>query len=79
MNSLINNINFPLLKKQKETLIKAIGSLEVSSEPEHQENADHLTGILYILDSLQDLAVEQGAEYIEVFGEEALSPVRYGK
>lgn len=58
----ITKMNWPLLRKQKETLI------ELADARPHQVG-DHLWGIINLLDAIQDEAVDTGlATSEEVFG-----------
>ena len=53
MEKFLKNIDFKDLKKQKKTL------LEVISRAETQKEADNLNGILHLIDSIQDIAVDE--------------------
>lgn len=56
----ISNIDFPALRKQKQALLQAIDRAGA--------DAAELTGILHLLDAIQDKAAEQ-CEEAEIFGE----------
>ena len=59
------NIDYHLLRKQKQTLNELIA--EQSLTPEHQED---LTGLVNFIDDLQDEATDElGVPEAEVFGE----------
>jgi hypothetical protein len=51
----INKIDFTTLRTQKTTLLKVIDQLENDGN----SNADDLTGILHLIDALQDYAVDE--------------------
>jgi hypothetical protein len=62
----MKNISWELLKKQKETLNDVITEYENKNMT---RTVDHLTGILYLIDSIQDEAVDSGNfTELEVFG-----------
>jgi hypothetical protein len=64
----INNINFPLLSKQKTSLINMIGDWESSDDVEKREQASDVEGILNLIDYIQDYATDvKGIPQKEVF------------
>ena len=78
IEDLMNGIDFEMLKKQKKDLVSVIGHLESSAKTvgkaseifgkQIQDQADSLQGILNIIDSIQDLAVDvYGEDENEVF------------
>ena len=52
----IKNIDWKLLRKQKRTLLKTIIKLETGDEDDPV--TDDLDGILHLIDSIQDYAVD---------------------
>lgn len=76
MEQFLENINFKELKAQKLHLLNSITEFEKSEE--HKEKADALTGILGLIDEIQDIAVDEfGYEESEVFNlnEEEFEPL----
>jgi len=63
------NIDWALLREQKEDLLSVIHLLQSESDESAQKQADSLIGILHLIDSIQDEAVDSG-EFTEkeVFG-----------
>jgi len=66
------DIDFEDLKGQKQSLLKAIRHYEacrlVTADGMHgKEESENLTGILHLLDAIQDSAVEQGEKESTVF------------
>ena len=62
----MKNIDWELLKKQKLSLLETITYLEKNSLP--KDFTDDLTGIVHLIDSLQDYAVDDcGLEEDQVF------------
>ena len=53
MEKFLKNIDFKDLKKQKKTLLEAI------TKAETQKEQDNLNGILHLIDSIQDIAVDE--------------------
>ena len=53
MEDFLKKISFPLLKKQKATLLKVIENTD------NVKQLEHLEGILLLIDGLQDLAVDK--------------------
>ena len=71
MNYLLD-VDFEDLKSQKKSLLAAISYYEccelVASDGKYgKEESEGLTGILHLLDSIQDQAVEMGVKEDEVF------------
>lgn len=66
LNRIIKTIDYPLLRKQKESLLKCIDGM-----PAHlATNNDLLEGLLCLLDEIQDAVVEDGIKTEkEVFGD----------
>ena len=69
---LISGINWKLLKKQKKSLLETIDYMGrknmVSSGKHYKELVDDLTGILNLVDTIQDYAVDTlGIDENEVF------------
>ena len=59
------NINWELLRKQKSTLFNLI------QEIDNVEQVEHLEGIIYLIDAVQDEAVDnEGVDENLVFGTE---------
>ena len=59
----ISNIDFALLKEQKQLLIEAIESIEEETEnfgDDAQDKLDALNGILNMIDNIQDAIVRDG-------------------
>jgi hypothetical protein len=56
MEKFLRKIDFKLLKKQKQTLLKVIFRLNKEGK---QKEEDGLTGILTLIDNLQDEAVDK--------------------
>ena len=52
---LIEKIDYPALKAQKLSLLETIDALEKEGK---KKEADHLTGILGLIDNIQDYAVD---------------------
>ena len=66
MSEAIKNINWELLRKQKQHLLEVLDIPNSGISPEHK---DSLQGILHLLDSIQDEAAdEHGVPEEEVFG-----------
>ena len=64
---MVDNIDYPLLRQQKLTLLKVI---DRSSAFRYKQEEEDLTGILHLIDSIQEDAVdEEGIPETEVFGE----------
>lgn len=62
----IDGIDWKLLREQKITLLNVIGEITHTGQPERVE---HLDGIINLIDSIQDEAVETGkVSEAEVFG-----------
>lgn len=68
MKNPIENIDFTELRNQKRTLIDSIAVIEAvcskmaeSGDPveDQEEKINHLTGILHMIDSIQDYAVDE--------------------
>lgn len=55
---LISRIDWKLLKKQKKTLLAVIEENEINTVLQNPERVDDLTGILNLVDSIQDFAVD---------------------
>lgn len=53
MEEFLKKINFPLLKKQKQTLLKVIENTD------NVKQLEHLEGILVLIDALQTEAVDK--------------------
>ena len=64
MIDFLRKIDYKMLGEQKQALLVTIDNLEKKRE---KENAEHLTGILHLIDSIQDKAVEEGFPENEVF------------
>ena len=61
----VRNINWELLRKQKSTLFNFI------QEIDNVEQVEHLEGIIYLIDAVQDEAVDnEGTDEDIVFGTE---------
>ena len=61
----VRNINWELLRKQKSTLFNLI------QEIDNVEQVEHLEGIIYLIDAVQDEAVDnEGTDEDIVFGTE---------
>jgi hypothetical protein len=61
----INRIDWGLLKKQKASLLDVI---ETISSKDNEQKKDDLTGILHLIDAIQDYAVDSmGLQEDEVF------------
>jgi len=61
----VRNINWELLRKQKSTLFNLI------QEIDNVEQVEHLEGIIYLIDAVQDEAVDnEGTDENLVFGTE---------
>ena len=59
----VSNIDFALLKQQKQLLIETIKSIEEEAEnfgDDAQDKLDALNGILNMIDSIQDAIVRDG-------------------
>ena len=59
----ISNIDFAMLKEQKQLLIETIKSIEEEAEnfgDDAQDKLDALNGILNMIDSIQDAIVRDG-------------------
>lgn len=66
---LISEINWNMLRLQKQTLLGIIAEKECIHTWEAEEQIDDLEGILGLIDSIQDYAVdEMGVPEEEVFG-----------
>ena len=63
-NNLIDEMSWPLLRDQKQTLLETIASVDSI------EAKDHLSGLLQLIDAIQDYAVDEyGLSETKVFGE----------
>jgi hypothetical protein len=58
-------VDWPLLREQKQTLLKVIDESAVCRRPARERD---LTGILHLIDAVQDKAVEEGVSEEVVFG-----------
>jgi hypothetical protein len=73
MENPIEHIDFTTLRSQKTTLLETIDFIEKSGIKWHesvdtQQIVDDLTGILHLIDSIQDYAVDElGVPEIHVF------------
>lgn len=62
-----DNIDYPLLREQKQTLLKVINRAKAYRYTQEEED---LTGILHLIDGLQDNAVDvDGVDPKQVFME----------
>jgi hypothetical protein len=60
----LSNVDWGLLRKQKLSLLKAV---KVRAKARASDTADHLRGLLHLLDHIQDQAAETLGEEV-VFG-----------
>ena len=68
MGQFINKMDFKLLKQQKTTLIKIQAKLEKPNPKFTQKEWDTLEGIINLVDSIQDIAVDEyGVSQRKVF------------
>lgn len=68
LDAIIQGVDWRLLKGQKDILIHMIEDWSQSDDPIQKENAKEVEGILNLLDSLQDYAVDTlGKSEKEVF------------
>lgn len=69
LDALLNNINWSLLREQKQQLLHSIDLFDLPSQGEASRVArDHLVGIVHLIDALQDCAVQTGMPEDKVFG-----------
>ena len=68
------SIDWALLRKQKITLLEVIDQVapvdEDNPDPQQKQWVIHLTGLLHLLDNLQDAAVESGLSESKIFGKQ---------
>lgn len=57
-NVVIKNVDFNLLKKQKNILINMIGHWETYNDSNKQKEAKEVEGLLGLIDAIQDYAVD---------------------
>ena len=55
----IQKIDWKLLRKQKLTLLETIDDMEKRNSEYYKDSIEDLTGILHLIDSLQDYAVDE--------------------
>lgn len=67
--SAIQNIDFDLLREQKELLVNLASDWGKSDDPEQFKKAEKLEGLLHLIDAIQDEVVALGVKTEqEVFG-----------
>lgn len=69
LDALLNNIDWSLLREQKQQLLHSIDLYDLPSQGEvARATRDRLVGIVHLLDALQDCAVQTGMPEDKVFG-----------
>lgn len=65
---ILNKIDYAKLRDQKATLLNMITGLEESIDADVRKEADELYGLVYLIDAIQDRAVDElGKDEKEVF------------